>query len=70
MIVTYTVMTLQAFHTKSVQDFTTFRALTINQPLQVHFKGDLQVHQKKRFLRLLTGKTGSQHCWGTEQKLV
>lgn len=69
MIVTYTVMTLQAFHTKCVQDFTTLRALTINQPLQVHFKGDLQVN-KKMVLSLLTGKTGAQPCWGTGQKLV
>lgn len=49
-------MTLQAFHTKCVQDFTTLRALTINQPLQVHFKGDLQVHQKKIFFEPLNRK--------------
>lgn len=55
MIVTYTVMTLQAFHTKCVQDFTTLRALTINQPLQVHFKGGLQIHQKM-FLSLVNRK--------------
>lgn len=70
MIVTYTVMTFQAFHTKCVQDFTTLRALTINQPLQVHFKSDLQVKQKKMLSSLLTGQTGSQCCWGTGQKWV
>lgn len=36
-IVTYTVMTLQASHTKHVQDFTTHRALTISKSLQGHF---------------------------------
>lgn len=60
MIVTYTVMTLQALHTKCVQDFTMLRELTINQPLHIHFKGNLQVHCKM-FLNFLMGKIRSQH---------
>lgn len=69
MIVTYKIMTLQALYTKCVQDFTTLRELTINQPLHTHFKSNLQVHHKM-FLSLLTGKSRSQHLWGARQNSV
>lgn len=49
MIVTFTVMTLQALRTKCVQDFTMLRVLTVNQPLQTHFRGGLQFTIRRCF---------------------